>query len=66
MNPNKNICHVPKNISIAVLAPEVLAGRCPAPCNPCIKDQIRKVMSQLSQKYPREFQQMMASLSRRG
>lgn len=51
---------------IRILAPEVLAGRCPAPCNPCIKDQIRKVMSQLSQKYPREFQQMMASLSRRG
>jgi len=51
---------------IKFLAPEVLAGRCPAPCNPCIKDQIRKVMSQLSQKYPREFQQMMASLTRRG
>ena len=28
--------------SISVLAPEVLAGRCPAPCNPCIKDQIRQ------------------------
>ena len=53
-------------VFVLVLAPEVLAGRCPAPCNPCIKDQIRKVMSQLSQKYPREFQQMMASLTRRG
>jgi len=51
---------------IRILAPEVLAGRCPAPCNPCIKNQIRKVMSQLSQRYPREFQQMMAQLSRKG
>jgi len=51
---------------IKILAPEVLAGRCPAPCNPCIKNQIRKVMSQLSQKYPREFQTMMQRLGRRG
>jgi len=51
---------------IKILAPEVIAGRCPPPCNPCIKSQIRKVMSQLSQKYPREFQQMMQTLSRRG
>jgi len=49
---------------IKILAPEVLAGRCPAPCNPCIKKQIRKVMSQLSQKYPRRFQEMMADLRR--
>lgn len=49
---------------IKILAPEVLAGRCPAPCNPCIKNQIRKVMSKLSQTYPREFQQMMQQFRR--
>merc|ERR1712157_600980 len=40
---------------IKILAPEVLAGRCPHPCNECIKKQIRKVMAELSQRYPREF-----------
>lgn len=47
-----------------VLAPEVLAGRCPHPCNECIKKQIRKVMAELSQRYPREFQEMMGQLRR--
>lgn len=49
---------------IKILAPEVLAGRCPHPCNECIKKQIRKVMAQLSQRYPREFQEMMGQLRR--
>jgi len=49
---------------IKILAPEVLAGRCPHPCNECIKKQIRKVMAKLSQSYPREFQEMMGQLRR--
>jgi len=49
---------------IKILAPEVLAGRCPHPCNECIKKQIRKVMAELSQRYPREFQEMMGQLRR--
>ena len=50
----------------SVLAPEVLAGRCPPPCNRCTREQIQKVMSQLSQRFPREFQEMMANLNPRG
>lgn len=42
-----------------VLAPEVLAGRCPRPCNECTRAQIQKVMTELSQKFPREFQEMI-------
>merc|ERR1719464_1266931 len=49
---------------IKILAPEVLAGRCPHPCNECIKKQIRKVMAELSQRYPREFQEMMGQFRR--
>ena len=47
---------------ILVLAPEVLAGRCPHPCDECTKKQIRKVMTELSQRFPREFQEMMTRL----
>jgi len=49
---------------IKILAPEVVAGRCPHPCNECIKKQIRKVMAELSQRYPREFQEMMGQFRR--
>jgi len=44
---------------IKILAPEVLAGRCPRPCNECTRTQIKKVMAELSQRYPREFQEMI-------
>jgi len=44
---------------IKILAPEVLAGRCPRPCNECTRAQIQKVMTELSQKFPREFQEMI-------
>lgn len=47
---------------IKILAPEVLAGRCPHPCDECTKKQIRKVMTELSQRFPREFQEMMTRL----
>merc|ERR1711881_74545 len=40
---------------IKILAPEVLAGRCPPPCNECTRKQIRKVMTELSQRYPGRF-----------
>merc|ERR1719489_594758 len=47
---------------IKILAPEVLAGRCPPPCTECTRKQIRRVMTELSQKFPREFQEMMGKL----
>merc|ERR1712127_17193 len=50
---------------IKILAPEVLAGRCPRPCNECTRSQIKRVMAELSQKFPREFQEMIQVLGRR-
>jgi len=47
---------------IKILAPEVLAGRCPRPCNECTRKQIRRVMGELSQKFPGEFQEMLSRL----
>merc|ERR1712128_240404 len=47
---------------IKILAPEVLAGRCPYPCDECTKKQIRRVMTELSQKFPGEFREMMTRL----
>ena len=47
----------------SVLAPEVLAGRCPRPCNECTKTQIKRVMAELSQRFPRRFQEMMRQLA---
>jgi len=44
---------------LKILAPEVLAGRCPKPCNECTKTQIKRVMAQLSQEYPDEFREML-------
>jgi len=48
---------------IKILAPEVLAGRCPRPCNECTKTQIKRVMAELSQRFPRRFQEMMRQLA---
>jgi len=47
---------------IKILAPEVLAGRCPPPCTECTRKQIRRVMTELSQKFPGQFQEMMGKL----
>jgi len=47
---------------IKILAPEVLANRCPPPCDKCTQKQIRRVMSEVSQRFPTEFQEMMRNL----
>lgn len=41
------------------LAPEVLRGVCPAPCDQCKRKQIQKVMATMSQEYPYEWNQML-------
>ena len=41
------------------MAPDIIRGGCPRPCDPCIKTQIQKVMSTVSRKYPRQWQQMI-------
>lgn len=51
---------------IKVLAPEVLAGRCPKPCNECTKIMIKKVMAELQNKYPIAFQELLTKGRQRG
>ena len=41
------------------LAPDVMQGRCPPPCNECKKKQIQRVMSTIALKYPKEWNQMV-------
>jgi hypothetical protein len=41
------------------MAPDIIRGGCPPPCDKCKKEQIQKVMATLSQKYPKQFQIML-------
>lgn len=41
------------------MAPDILRGGCPPPCDPCKKKQIQKVMATLSRKYPKQFQKLI-------
>jgi len=41
------------------MAPDIIRGQCPPPCDPCKKKQIKKVMATLSSKYPKQFQTMI-------
>lgn len=41
------------------MAPDILRGGCPPPCDPCKKKQIQKVMATLSSKYPKEFKKLI-------
>merc|ERR1719468_432681 len=41
------------------LAPDVMQGRFPPPCNECKKKQIQRVMSTIALKYPKEWNQMV-------
>ena len=45
------------------LAPDVLKGHCPRPCNICTRRQIKRVMAMVQRKYPREFSEMLRSFS---
>ena len=47
------------------LAPDVLKGHCPNPCNVCTKRQIKRVMAEVSRRFPRKFSEMLRSFSRR-
>jgi len=41
------------------MAPDIIRGGCPPPCDECKKKQIQKVMATLSRKYPKQFQDML-------
>merc|ERR1712045_362985 len=46
------------------LAPDIMKGRCPPPCNRCKKEQIQKVMSKIAREYPKEWNQMVRQLGK--
>lgn len=50
---------------IKVLAPEVLNKRCPN-CGPCTMEQIKRVIGEVQQRFPQEFQSMLTELKRNG
>merc|ERR1712001_31565 len=46
------------------LAPDIMRGRCPPPCDRCKKEQIQKVMSKIAREYPKEWNQMVRQLGK--
>lgn len=47
------------------MAPDIIRGGCPRPCDECKKKQIQKVMATLSTKYPKQFQIMLQKFGNR-
>jgi len=54
-----------KGKMIKRLAPDVLKGHCPHPCNICTRRQIKRVMAEVQRRFPRQFSEMLRSFSRR-
>jgi hypothetical protein len=54
-----------KGRMIKRLAPDVLKGHCPHPCNICTRRQIKRVMAEVQRRFPRQFSEMLRSFSRR-
>jgi hypothetical protein len=44
--------------SLSGMAPDILKGLCPRPCDECKRNQIRKAMAVISHEYPREWSEM--------
>ena len=54
------MAHIRTTLSLfSGIAPEIMRGRCPPPCNSCMKKQIQKMMAIISRKYPREWSQII-------
>ena len=47
------------------LAPEVLRGLCPSPCNMCTQRQIKRIMAVVSREYPEQWSEMLRTFSGR-
>ena len=45
------------------MAPDIMRGLCPHPCDHCKKKQIQKIMGVMSQKYPQEWNQLVQKFS---
>ena len=54
-----------KGRMIKRLAPDVLKGHCPHPCNMCTRRQIKRVMAEVQRRFPSQFSEMLRSFSRR-
>ena len=46
------------------MAPDVLRGLCPRPCDVCKKNQIRRAMAVISREYPLEWSQITRQYGR--
>lgn len=46
------------------MAPDIIKGICPHPCDTCVRKQIQQVMSTLSVEYPYEWSQMTQRFGR--
>lgn len=51
--------------TIKRIAPDVLRGGCPPPCDECKRQQIRKAMGVIQREYPREFNEIMRGFNTR-
>lgn len=50
--------------TIKRMAPDIMKGLCPPPCDECKKKQIQKVMSTIAKKYPKEWNQMVQQIGK--
>ena len=52
-------------LMIKRLAPDVMRGLCPKPCNVCTERQIKRMMATVSRNYPQEWSEMLRSFRRK-
>ena len=46
------------------MAPDIMKGLCPPPCDECKKKQIQKIMSTIARKYPKEWNEMVQQVGK--
>lgn len=51
--------------SVKRLAPDIMRGICPHPCDDCKRGKIQKVMSTIARKYPKQWNEMVREFGRR-
>ena len=52
------------HISLAGMAPDILRGLCPRPCDECKRNKIRKAMAVISREYPLEWSEITRQYGR--
>ena len=53
-----------RHISLAGMAPDILRGLCPRPCDECKRNKIRKAMAVISREYPLEWSEITRQYGR--